>query len=162
MQSHHMPPPIIPSRLSERMLIGIVSTRCQAEAVMHRLEAERFNDDHISVIFPTKGALAQPGLGSFIAAGPLVPALRATTHEISAGLARGLTCLGIPAANAERCQKQLEAGNFLLSVHTWTEDEAGRAKQILETGGARDICVSGRADGRTPPFDGSHPFAATG
>lgn len=110
---------------------------------MRRLEAENFTDDHISVVFPDTGALTIPGLGAFIAAGPIIDALRAATHESSAGLASGLTRLGVGAGRARRCQERLEDGNFLLSVHAATEEQAGRAKKIFADMGAQDICTPG-------------------
>jgi hypothetical protein len=107
---------------------------------MRRLEAENFTDDHISVVFPTTGALRLPGLGAFIAAGPIIAALHRATSEVTAGIAAGLAALGVGQSQAQRCQAQLEDGNFLLSVHAASETEAERARQILRAMGAQDIC----------------------
>jgi hypothetical protein len=51
--------------------------------------------------------------------------------------------LGVGAGRARRCQERLEDGNFLLSVHAATEEQAGRAKKIFADMGAQDICTPG-------------------
>ncbi len=109
---------------------------------MRRLEAANFTDDHISVVFPTTGALRLPGLGAFIAAGPIIAALRRATTEVTAGIAAGLAALGFCPAQAQRCQARLEDGNYLLSVHASSDGEAERARQILTLMGAQEICAS--------------------
>jgi hypothetical protein len=122
------------------LLIAIVSCRRQAEAIMHRLESENFADERISVVFPDRGALELPGLGAFIAAGPIIAALGASTGESAVGLAGGLIGLGIPASKAECCQQRLTEGKFLLSVHVVSDAESDRARRIFSEMGAEDIC----------------------
>jgi hypothetical protein len=139
-------PTFTPPVMAEKLLFCIAPSRRHAEAIMHRLEAENFDDDHISVVFPDTGALALPGVGRFIAAGPIIAALCAATDEISAGIGRGLTCLGVSAAKAKRCEEQLQEGSFLLSVHASTDEEAERAKKALAEMGAQDICSPGEPD----------------
>ena len=107
---------------------------------MHRLESENFADERISVVFPDRGALELPGLGAFIAAGPIIAALGASTGESAVGLAGGLIGLGIPASKAECCQQRLTEGKFLLSVHVVSDAESDRARRIFSEMGAEDIC----------------------
>ena len=123
---------------------------------MHRLEAEDFTDDHISVVFPDTGALTIPGLGTFIAAGPIIDALQSAADERSAGIASGLIRLGLAAVRARRCQEQLEDGHFLLSIHATTSEQASRAKQILADMGALDICAAGEDDLCAAGCDGNN------
>ena len=133
---------------TKKVLVGIVPSLCQAEAIMHRLESENFQDSRISVIFPDTTALALPGLGPFIAAGPIVEDLQASADCSSAGIAEGLIGLRIPAAKAERCHNHLKKGKFLLSVHVESDAEFELARKIFASLGteAVDICCPGEGE----------------
>jgi hypothetical protein len=133
------------TRAAEKLVFCIASSRPQAEAIMHRLESEKFPVEHISVVFPNQGALNLPGIGAYIAAGPLLVSLRGATRDTAAGIAAGLVGLGVAELPARRCQTGLEEGNFLLSLHAATAEEIDRAEKIFAGMAARDIC---RADGR--------------
>jgi len=110
---------------------------------MHRLESEKFPVENISVVFPNQGALNLPGIGAYIAAGPLLVSLRGATRDHTAGLAAGLVGLGVGESQARRCQSGLEDGNFLLSLHAGSDEEIARAEKIFTDLAARDICHSG-------------------
>ena len=89
------------------------------------------------------GSLAIPGVGPFIAAGPLVALLAgAGTGAAIGGITGGLIGLGIPEYEAKRYASYVNDGGILLSVHTATSDLAERAKEILEQTGAKDISTS--------------------
>jgi hypothetical protein len=122
-----------------KLLFCIAPTRRQAEDIVHRLESEHFSDDQISVIFPDRGALPLPGIGPFIAAGPLIAALSEAPDTGGRGIAGGLMGLGVPEAKAEDCQNKIESGNFLISVHATTTEEVGRAMRIVSGMGVQDI-----------------------
>ena len=95
------------------------------------------------------GALAIPGVGPFIAAGPIMAALSgAAIGAAAGGIAGGLIGLGIPELEAKRYEGKVKAGNLLLSVHTENSEEITRAKDIFKQAGAQDICVTG--DASTP------------
>ena len=92
------------------------------------------------------GALAIPGVGPFIAAGPIMAALSgAAIGAAAGGIAGGLIGLGIPELEAKRYEGKVKAGNLLLSVHTEDSEEITRAKDIFKQAGAQDICVTGHA-----------------
>ena len=92
------------------------------------------------------GALAIPGLGVFIAAGPIMAALAGAAGGAAAGgLTGALIGMGIPEYEAKRYEGKVKDGNILLSVHTEDSNERDRAKKILETGGAQDISYTGEA-----------------
>lgn len=92
------------------------------------------------------GALAIPGVGPFIAAGPIIAALSgAAVGAAAGGIAGGLIGLGIPEIEAKRYEGKVKAGNILLSVHTDNADEITRARDIFTQAGAQDICVTGEA-----------------
>ena len=92
------------------------------------------------------GALAIPGVGPFIAAGPILAALSgAAIGAAAGGIAGGLIGLGIPELEAKRYEGKVKAGNMLLSVHTENSEEIKRAKDIFTQAGAQDICVTGEA-----------------
>ena len=86
------------------------------------------------------GALAIPGVGPFIAAGPLMAALAgAGIGGTIGGIAGALIGMGIPEYEAKRYEGIINKGGILLSVHSDTSEEVERAKDILERTGAEDI-----------------------
>jgi hypothetical protein len=86
------------------------------------------------------GALAIPGVGPFIAAGPIIAALSGATLGAIAG---GLIGLGIPEIEAKRYEGKIKQGNILISVHTEDVGDIARAKDIFIQAGAHDICAAG-------------------
>ena len=94
------------------------------------------------------GALAIPGLGPFIAAGPIMAALAgAGVGGAVGGLTGALIGMGIPEYEAKRYEGRVKDGGILLSVHSDNSDETKRAKEILERTGAQDISSTGEARG---------------
>lgn len=92
------------------------------------------------------GALAIPGVGPFIAAGPIIAALSgAAVGAAVGGIAGGLIGLGIPEIEAKRYEGKVQAGNILISVHTENSVEIDRAKDIFTKSGGEDICSTGEA-----------------
>ena len=92
------------------------------------------------------GALAIPGVGPFIAAGPIMAALSGVAVGAAVGgIAGGLIGLGIPEIEAKRYEGKVKAGNLLISVHTEDSKEITRAKDIFTKVGAQDICTTGEA-----------------
>ena len=89
------------------------------------------------------GALAIPGIGPFIAAGPLMAALGgAAIGAGTGGLVGALVGMGIPEIEAKRYQDKLKRGNYLIAVAVADGDEKDRAKEILKNVGAEDISTS--------------------
>src|SRR5437762_11759158 len=89
------------------------------------------------------GALAIPGVGPFIAAGPIMAALSgAALGATTGGLVGGLVGLGIPEIEARRYVDKLKSGNYLIAVHVHDGDEKDRAKEIFEAADAEDISTS--------------------
>ncbi len=92
------------------------------------------------------GALAIPGLGPFIAAGPLLAALSGAAAGATVGGVTGaLVGLGIPEIEAKRYEGKIKGGNLLISVHAETSDEVKRAEAIFKTAKADDICSTNEA-----------------
>ncbi len=92
------------------------------------------------------GALAIPGLGPFIAAGPIMAALSGAAAGAAVGGVTGaLVGMGIPEIQAKQYEGKIRGGNILLSIHVDNSDESGRAKKVLETNGASDIVSIGEA-----------------
>jgi hypothetical protein len=92
------------------------------------------------------GALAIPGLGPFIAAGPLMGALAGVgAGGVVGGIAGALIGMGIPEYEAKRYEGRIKGGGVLLSVHSDNDDWTRRAKQILEDTGAQDISSTSEA-----------------
>lgn len=92
------------------------------------------------------GALAIPGLGPFIAAGPIMAALAgAGVGGAVGGIAGALIGMGIPEYEAKRYEGRVKDGGILLSVHSDNSDWTKRAKDILKRTGAQDIASTGEA-----------------
>lgn len=92
------------------------------------------------------GALAIPGIGPFIAAGPIVAALAgAGAAGALGGLIGALVGMGIPEYEAKRYEGRIRSGGILMSVHCDNSEWVGRAKQILKDTGAEDIGSAGEA-----------------
>jgi hypothetical protein len=92
------------------------------------------------------GALAVPGVGPFIAAGPVMTALAgAGVAGTVGGIAGALIGMGIPEYEAKRYEGQVKDGGILLSVHSESSDSTKLAKEILKRTGAQDIASTGEA-----------------
>jgi len=101
------------------------------------------------------GAIAIPGVGPFIAAGPIMAALSgAAIGAAAGGIAGGLIGLGIPELEAKRYEGKIKEGNVLISVHTENSAEIKHAKDIFSQANAHDICVTGEAS--SPKQDKEH------
>jgi hypothetical protein len=86
------------------------------------------------------GALAIPGIGPLIAAGPIVAALAgAGAAGALGGITGALVGYGVPEYEAKRYEGRVRKGGILLSVHADSREWAQRAKEILSTSGGQDI-----------------------
>src|SRR5438270_9535535 len=89
------------------------------------------------------GALAIPGLGPFIAAGPIMATLAgAGAGGAVGGIVGALVGMGIPEYEAKRYEGAVKDGGTLLSVHCDTSEQVDAAKNALKSTGARDIASS--------------------
>src|SRR3989475_1719489 len=94
------------------------------------------------------GALAIPGLGPFIAAGPIMAALAGVgAGGVVGGITGALIGMGIPEYEAKRYEGRVRGGGVLLSVHSDDSDWSSRAMRILEQTGAEDISSTGESKG---------------
>jgi hypothetical protein len=92
------------------------------------------------------GALAIPGIGPFIAAGPIMGALAgAGSGGLVGGIIGALVGMGIPEYEAKRYEGRIKAGGILLSVHCDNGDWVSKGKDILKQTGAEDISSTGEA-----------------
>ncbi|MGH8522902.1 MAG: hypothetical protein ACREXY_01370 [Gammaproteobacteria bacterium] len=92
------------------------------------------------------GSLAIPGVGPFIAAGPIMGALGgAAVGGATGGIIGALVGLGIPEYEAKRYDGKIRGGNILISVHTDDSAQRKRAKEIFEQARAEDISSTGEA-----------------
>ena len=90
------------------------------------------------------GALAIPGVGPLIAAGPIMGALAGLgVGGAVGGLIGALVGMGIPEYEAKRYEGRIKDGGILLSVHCNTSEQIKRAKDLLEQTGAEDISSAG-------------------
>jgi hypothetical protein len=90
------------------------------------------------------GALAIPGVGPFIAAGPIMGALAGLgAGGAVGGIVGALVGMGIPEYEAKRFEGAVKGGGTLLSVHCDTSEQIKVAKQALEDTGAKDISATG-------------------
>jgi hypothetical protein len=92
------------------------------------------------------GALAIPGLGPFIAAGPIMGALAGVgAGGVVGGLIGALVGMGIPEYEAKRYEGRIREGGILLSVHSDRSEWTSKAKDILERTGADDVSSASEA-----------------
>ncbi len=86
------------------------------------------------------GALAIPGVGPFIAAGPIMAALGGAALGASAGgVAGALVGLGIPELEAKAYQDRLKAGGYLVAVHVSDDKKSGDIRELLKRHGLEDV-----------------------
>ena len=98
------------------------------------------------------GALAIPGVGPLIAAGPIMAALSgAAVGAATGGVVGGLIGLGIPELEAKVYEGKLKTGNYLLSTHAHDSKQVDRVKEIYKAGNAEDICTTAQTS--TPVED---------
>ncbi|MEO7726452.1 MAG: quinol:electron acceptor oxidoreductase subunit ActD [Burkholderiales bacterium] len=96
------------------------------------------------------GSLAIPGVGPFIAAGPIMAALSgAAVGGATGGVLGALVGMGIPEFEAKLYDGKVRGGNALVSIHTENGDEQKRAKEILEKAGAEDVSSSTEATAKS-------------
>lgn len=97
------------------------------------------------------GALAIPGVGPFIAAGPIMGALAGLgVGGAVGGLIGALVGMGIPEYEAKRYEGRIKEGGVLLSVHCDTSDEITKAKSLLRNTGAEEISSTGESSADYP------------
>ncbi len=90
------------------------------------------------------GALAIPGVGPLIAAGPIMGALAGLgVGSAIGGVSGALIGLGIPEFEAKRYEGYVKNGGILFSVHADNSDQCNQAKAVLERAGATDVAISG-------------------
>ena len=106
------------------------------------------------------GALAIPGVGPLIAAGPIMAALGgAAVGGAVGGITGALVGLGIPEYEAKRYEGKVRDGNVLISVHTEDTEEVKLAKEIFKQAGADDISSTGESSapkGKEPTYESTH------
>lgn len=92
------------------------------------------------------GALAIPGVGPFVAAGPIAAALSgAAVGGAVGGITGALIGMGIPEYEAKRYEGKVKEGGILISVHAEDSDAIDRAKQVFEQHNAQDIASASEA-----------------
>jgi len=92
------------------------------------------------------GLLAIPGVGPFIAAGPIMAALSGVAVGAAVGgIAGALIGMGIPEIEAKRYEGKVKDGNILISTHTDTSEEIATVKRIYESARATDITTGSEA-----------------
>jgi hypothetical protein len=107
------------------------------------------------------GALAIPGLGPLIAAGPMVAALAgAGAGGVVGGTTGALVGMDIPEYEAKRYEGRIKEGGILLSVHSDNSEWTKKAKEILQRTGAEDISSTGEARADSDQTDQPMPKAS--
>jgi len=109
------------------------------------------------------GALAIPGIGPIVAAGPIMGMLSGIgVGGTVGGLTGALIGVGIPEYEAKRYEGRIRSGGILLSVHSDNSDWTKRAKELLEHTGASDIATSGEAKADYAVSERPLPRASSG
>lgn len=109
------------------------------------------------------GALAIPGIGPFIAAGPIMGLLGGMgAGGAIGGITGALIGMGIPEYEAKRYEGRIKEGGVLLSVHADKSEWVKRAKEILERTGAKDVSSAGEASADYAETDRPMPRGTVG
>jgi hypothetical protein len=109
------------------------------------------------------GLLAIPGLGPFIAAGPIMAGLAGLgVGGAVGGFTGALIGMGIPEFEAKRYEGRLQKGGILLSVHCDTADEIKRAKEVMKLTGGEDVSSTGESSVDTKKSDRDTASKAAG
>ncbi len=144
--------------MSDAAIFGTFPNREQVEAAIGKLKLDGFRNIDISVLFSFSsstaaiegelgfldriGVLANPGLGSFIAGGPIMSMLSGTDSVIG-GLTGALTRIGMPDILASRCARRIREGSILISVHADDFKWIRKARKVLGQMGAKNIVLTG-------------------
>ena len=100
------------------------------------------------------GAIAVPGIGPFVAAGPILSMLSGIgVLGAVGGLTGALVGVGIPEYEVKRYEGRIRGGGILLSVHCDNSDWVKRAKEVLSYTGATDIAATGETRAQSAPTD---------
>jgi len=106
------------------------------------------------------GALAIPGVGPLVAAGPIMALLAgASVGGAVGGVAGGLIGWGIPEYEAKRYEGQIKNGGILVSVHCDDSEWVNRAKRIFEDGGAHDVSSTSEESADSAKSNRPYPLA---
>jgi hypothetical protein len=115
------------------------------------------------------GAIAIPGVGPLIAAGPIMATLAGLgVGGTVGGVIGALVGMGIPEYEAKRYEGRVKDGGTLVSVHCDSSDEVSRAKDILKAAGGEDVASSGEksvsthttGSGRTADYEKTGTYVA--
>lgn len=142
------------------VVYGLFVTRAALETAVGRLKADGFLSSDISALLPTVegseeftvekensavlggalgwlagiGILTIPGLGPFVAAGPILATLGGAS-----GIAGAMTGMGIPKYQAKRFASAVSDGRMLLLVHAGYSESVEKADIIFKECGAHDV-----------------------
>jgi hypothetical protein len=104
------------------------------------------------------GAIAVPGVGPFIAAGPIMGALAGIgAGGVAGGIVGALAGIGIPEYEAKRYEGRIRNGGILISIHCDNSEWTKKAKDILEQTGAEDVSSTGESRADFAASDKPHP-----
>jgi hypothetical protein len=108
------------------------------------------------------GTIAIPGIGPFLAAGPIVTALAGVgAGAVTGSLIGALIGLGMPEYEAKRYEGKIKHGGILLSIHCDDSDWLKRAKTVMEETGAEDISSASEASADYMKTDKPEPRSAS-
>lgn len=149
-------------------VFGVYRDRGHAEEAVDALRAAGFRNSDVSVLLPDQamnttaraaaaggsvggalgwlagvGALAVPGVGPFIASGPILGALAGAGDET--GVTGALTGMGIPKQEAARYEGRVLEGAVLLSVHCEDPGWVKLGMDVLRETSAKDVSFTGEA-----------------
>lgn len=149
-----------------KTVICIVKNQTQAHTVINRLQHAGIASDNISLVMSDHsgrygqkpnsedllgllsrtGKIVMPGAGFFVAAGPILVAIRDTPESTRKGVAGALISFGLPEFEANRLHDMVRSGTILISFHTPDNDEAQRIREILDNANVEEISIVGDED----------------
>ncbi len=148
--------------MKQQSIFAVAISERQALQIETRLTEAGFSNDEISALIPDTspdgssggvlggamdllasiGALAVPGVGRLIAAGPILATLTGIAATAAVGIGGALVSLGVSETVAKHYESRISGGDILISVHAATAKQVEKARKVLESANAQDIAVA--------------------
>lgn len=149
-----------------KAVICMASTQTQAQIIINRLQHAGIEADNISLVMSDQstrygqpanltslltllknvGRLVIPGVGFFLAAGPLLAEVQKTPDSTHDGVAGALVKFGLAEDEARRYQDMVKSGEILITFHAPDKDEAQRIREILDNTDGECVSIIGEED----------------
>jgi hypothetical protein len=124
----------------ERNEIGVISNEVRREVAAAVSGASRgIAYGGLAGLLAGAAALALPGVGPVLVAGPALPLLGAAFGAVAGGIIGGLKSKGVPEEDAQFLAEGVRRGGTLITIYARSDELAQRALEIMKRHGAVDL-----------------------